>query len=336
MTRREAVIAALTHKETGILPYHADFTVQEQERVAEFTRNPEFYREYGGFLHYMQYWGYPTERVDKPEHFTDDFGVTWNRSGADKDIGVIDAPIITEPDLSLYPQPYLNEKRIRSQCEELIATKEDRFCFAGIGFSVFERLWSYLGMEDALVYMLTEPEFVHGLLDKIVEHNLKVIDIMLEYPFDAIYFGDDWGQQKGMIMGAPLWREFIKPRMRRMYERVKSSGKLVIQHSCGDIREVLPDLIEIGLDCYQTVQPEIYDLRKLKSEYGGRLAFWGGISTQAALPVMTPDEVRAKVIETAEIMRVGGGYILAPTHAIPQDVPPENVIAMLETFRNIN
>jgi uroporphyrinogen decarboxylase len=191
-------------------------------------------------------------------------------------------------------------------------------------------------MEDALVYMLTEPEFVHELLDKIVEHNLKVIDIMNEYPFDAIYFGDDWGQQKGMIMGAPLWREFIKPRMAKMYARAKKGGKFVIQHSCGDITDILPDLIEIGLDCYQTVQPEIYELRKLKSEYGGRLAFWGGISTQVALPVLTPDEVRAKVKETAEIMRVGGGYILAPTHAIPQDVPPENVIAMLDAFRNIN
>lgn len=336
MTRREAVIAALTHKETGVLPYHAEFTAQELDKVVAYVGNPEFYREYGGFLHYMQYWGYPTEREDRAEHFTDDFGVTWNRSGADKDIGVIDKPIITEPDISLYPTPYLNEKRIREQCEELIATREDKFCFAGIGFSMFERLWSYVGMEDALVYMLTEPEFVHELLDRILEHNLKVIDVFNEYPFDAIYFGDDWGQQKGMIMGAPLWREFIKPRMQKMYERAKQGGKFVIQHSCGDIRDVFPDLIEIGLDCYQTVQPEIYDLPELKRAYGDRLAFWGGISTQAALPVLSPDEVRAKVTETAEIMRRGGGYILAPTHAIPQDVPPENVIAMLEEFRNVN
>jgi uroporphyrinogen decarboxylase len=99
---------------------------------------------------------------------------------------------------------------------------------------------------------------------------------------------------------------------------------------------VLPDLIEIGLGCYQTVQPEIYDLRKLKDTYGDRLAFWGGISTQADLPVLSPEEIAKKVEETAEIMRGGGGYILAPTHAMPKDVPPENVIAMLEAFRRIN
>jgi uroporphyrinogen decarboxylase len=333
MNRREAVIAALEHRETDVLPYHADFTAQEHKIVAEYTQNPEFYREYGGFLHYIQYWGYPTEKVDRPEHFTDDFGVIWNRSGADKDIGVIDSPIITEPDISLYPQPYLNEARIREQCEELIATKEDKFCFAGIGFSVFERLWSYLGMEDALVYMLTEPEFVHELLDRIVEHNLKVIDIMNEYPFDAIYFGDDWGQQKGMIMGAPLWREFIKPRMAKMYARAKKNGKFVLQHSCGDIQEVFEDLIEIGLDCYQTVQPEIYNLAEIKQKYGGRLAFWGTISTQMDLPNKNPEQIAEIIKNTVQIMKKGGGYILAPTHAIPQDVPPKNVLAMLEEFK---
>jgi uroporphyrinogen decarboxylase len=229
----------------------------------------------------------------------------------------------------------LNEKRIREQCEQLLATKDDKFCFAGIGFSMFERLWSYVGMEDALVYMITEPEFTHALLDKILEFNLKVIDIFNEYPFDAIYFGDDWGQQRGMILGAPLWREFIKPRMAKMYERVKSAGKFVIQHSCGDIRDVFSDLVELGLDCYQTVQPEIYDLESLKREWGDKLAFWGGISTQRALPIKTADEIRAIVRDTARLMGKGGGYILAPTHAIPGDVPPENVLAMLDEFTKL-
>jgi uroporphyrinogen decarboxylase len=197
---------------------------------------------------------------------------------------------------------------------------------------MFERLWSYVGMEDALVYMITDPEFVHELLDKILEFNLKVIDIFNEYPFDGIYFGDDWGQQKGMIMGAPFWREFIKPRMAKMYERAKKGGKFVLQHSCGDIQEVFEDLIEIGLDCYQTVQPEIYNLQSIKEKYGDKLCFWGGISTQMALPQKSPEEIRAIVRQTREIMSKNGGYILAPTHAVPQDVPPENVIAMLEEF----
>ncbi len=336
MTRRETVICALKHKETDRIPYHFEFTAQEEEKVLQDTDKEVFYSQYDSYLHYFQYWGYPTEEEDRKGYFTDDFGVTWNRSGVDKDIGVVDEPVIDEPDISLYPSPYLNEARIREECERLLATKEDKFCFAGIGFSMFERMWSYLGMEDALVYMLTEPEFVHELLDKILEFNLKVIDIFNEYPFDGIYFGDDWGQQKGMIMGAPLWREFIKPRMEAMYKRAKQNGKFVLQHSCGDIQEVFEDLIEIGLDCYQTVQPEIYDLKEIKARYGDRLCFWGTISTQQALPCLSPSEIETVIENTVSVMRKGGGFIIAPTHAIPQDVPAENVMAMLEYFKRFS
>lgn len=306
--------------------------MQEYENMVRYTGDENFHQKYGGFLHYMQYWGYPTERKDKKEYFTDDFGVTWNRSGADKDIGVVDEPIIPEPDISLYKEPYLNEDLIRKQCEQLLSSKADKFCFAGIGFSVFERLWSYVGMENALIYMLTEKRFVHDLLDRICDFNLKIIDIFNEYPFDGIYFGDDWGQQRGMIMGAPLWKEFIKPRMAKMYARAKANGKFIFQHSCGDIQDIFDDLIEIGLDCYQTFQPEIYDIAQIKAKYGGRLSFWGGISTQADLPNKSPEEIQKIIRDTLRVMRPGGGYILAPTHALPQDVPPENVIAMLEEF----
>ncbi len=334
MTRRETVICALQHKETDHIPYHFELTAQE-EKVLQNTDKMKFYAQYGGYLHYFQYWGYPTEQEDRKGYFTDDFGVTWNRSGVDKDIGVVDEPVIDEPDISLYPTPFLNEARIREECERLLATKEDKFCFAGIGFSMFERLWSYLGMEDALVYMITEPEFVHALLDKILEFNLKVIDIFNEYPFDGIYFGDDWGQQKGMIMGAPLWRAFIKPRMEVMYRRAKQNGKFVLQHSCGDIQEIFEDLIEIGLDCYQTVQPEIYDLQEIKEKYGDRLSFWGTISTQQALPRLSPAEIETVISDTVAVMKQGGGFIIAPTHAIPQDVPVENLMAMLRCFQKL-
>lgn len=336
MTRREIVLRTLRHEPTGHLPFHVEFTEQEYRRLIDYTGNPTFADTCGGYLHYLQYWGYPAERGNVSGYFTDDFGVTWNRSGADKDIGVVDCPVIREPDISLYPEPYLNEAKIREQCERLLESREDRFCFAGIGFSMFERLWSYTGMEDALVYMISEPEFVHALLDRILAFNRKVIDIFNEYPFDAIYFGDDWGQQKGMIMGAPHWRTFIKPRMAEMYRHAKKNGKFVIQHSCGDISDVLPDLIEIGLDCYQTVQPEIYNLRQLKEMYGDRLSFWGGISTQRDLPSRTLEEIQQIIRETAAVMSENGGYILAPTHAVPQDVPPENVLAMLDCFRELS
>ena len=199
---------------------------------------------------------------------------------------------------------------------------------------MFERLWSYLGMEDALIYMITEKEFVHDLLDKICEFNLKVIDIFNEYPFDGIYFGDDWGQQKGLIMGPDHWRHFIKPRMARLYAKVKEHGKYLIQHSCGDCREIFPDLIEIGLDCYNTFQPEIYDIAEMKALYGDKMTFYGAISTQQTLPYMKPDELQAEIVRIMKVLKEKGGLIIAPTHGVPFDVPAENIMAMAEVLMN--
>ena len=118
-----------------------------------------------------------------------------------------------------------------------------------------------------------------------------------------------------------------------MYERAKRGGKFVSQHCCGDIIELFGDLIDIGLDVYQTFQPEIYDVPKVKREFGRDLTFWGGISTQRALPFLTPDQIKQVTRDMISTMRPGGGYIAAPTHAIPGDVPPENIVAMVEAMQ---
>jgi uroporphyrinogen decarboxylase len=135
-------------------------------------------------------------------------------------------------------------------------------------------------------------------------------------------------------MGPQHWRRFIKPCMTRLYQRAKSKGKYILQHSCGDCHEIFPDLIEIGLDCYQTFQPEIYDIAKMKKLYGKDISFWGGISTQQCLPRMNPKQVQGEIVRLAHILSPGGGYILAPTHEVPGDVKPENIMAMLEVFQN--
>jgi uroporphyrinogen decarboxylase len=199
---------------------------------------------------------------------------------------------------------------------------------------MYERAWTLTGMENLLVYMVSEPGFVERLLDKILEYNLKIINIYLDYDVDCIHFGDDWGQQKGLIMGPVMWRRFIKPRMAEMYGAAKAKGRFVSQHSCGDIREVLPDVIDIGLDVYQTFQPEIYDIRATKEAFGDRLTFWGGISTQRLLPFETPGGVIEKAAEIMRIVGKNGGLIAAPTHSIPGDVPAENMDALIRLFTN--
>jgi len=135
-------------------------------------------------------------------------------------------------------------------------------------------------------------------------------------------------------MGPRLWRRFIKPRMAAMFQKAKEVGKYVMLHSCGNISELFPDLIGKGLDIFNTFQPEVMDVDLIKREYGKDLTFYGGISTQRVLPFASPEEVKAVVREM--IRRVGkdGGYIVAPTHAMPRDIPPQNVAAFIEAVQN--
>lgn len=334
MTKRELVIEALNHHETQTLPYHIEFTQQALDNLIAYTGDTDIVEKIGSCLHYIQYWGWPTEIPEKPGYFRDEFGVEWNRNGADKDIGLPDDAVIEDFEDYEYEFPKCDEARLRAEIEELVRTKDDRFTFVGFGFCMFERLWSLTGMENALMSMVACPDELEEFLDRNCDYFCHLIDIALEYDIDAIYFGDDWGQQKGLIMGPDHWRRFIKPRMARMYAKVKEAGKYVIQHSCGDCHEIFPDLIEIGLDCYQTFQPEIYNIAEMKEKYGDKLSFWGAVSTQACLPFATPEGVQKEAKRVADILRKDGGYIIAPTHAVAFDVPPENIMALVEVFQN--
>lgn len=331
MTRRERVLAAIAHRDTDIVPYHIDFTQPALQKLIAYVGDPAYPDHIGNHVTGTEY----SQWVEvRPGYWRDMFGVVWNRTGPDPDIGVLDNLLLPEPTLAGYRIPEIDEARLRGNCRSALENSGDRATVFFLGFSMFERAWTMRGMENLLADMILNPGFVHELLDAICDFNLRVLDIALEYPFDGYYFGDDWGQQKGLIMGPKHWRTFIKPRVARMYDRVRRSGRFVVQHSCGDIHELFPDLIEIGLNVYQTFQPEIYDVVATKREFGKDLAFWGGISTQRVLPWVTPDEVKRIAREMMSTLGAGGGYIAAPTHAIPGDVPPENIVALVEAFQN--
>ena len=334
MTRREAVIEALEHREIKPVPYTLGLTSQAADALKKAGKDDGLADGFGSYITSAYYDGWPTSIPGRSGYFHDDFGVIWNRNGADKDIGVIDGIVIPDLEKSSYTFPKVDIQKLRREIEDVIATRDDRFTMAGFGFSMFERAWTLMGMENLLVYMIECPEAVEAFLDRLCEFWLKIIDIALEYDLDAIHFGDDWGQQKGLIMGPAHWRRFIKPRMARLYERVKSKGKYVSQHSCGDCREIFPDLVEIGLDCYQTFQPEIYPIGEMKKLYGDHITFWGGVSTQRCLPRLSPAEVQKEIVHVMKIVGKNGGLIIAPTHSVPQDVPVENILAMAEVFQN--
>jgi uroporphyrinogen decarboxylase len=262
----------------------------------------------------------------------DVFGVVWDRS-IDKDIGNVEGCLVPEPTLQGYSFPDPLDRRFFADIPERIARYGDRFRVFQIGFSLYERAWTLRGMQNLLMDFYDHPEFVHSLLESIADYNIAQIREALKYEIDAVYFGDDWGQQHGLQMGPKLWHQFIHPVLKRMYAVVHASGKYVFIHSCGDVDEVFDDLIGIGLNCFNPFQPEVMDVAGLMERYRGRLTFHGGLSTQRTLPFGTVEDVRA---ETQGLLKMGarGGYIFAPAHDVEGDVPLENMLAFIELIQN--
>lgn len=330
MNNRELIIDTINHRHNDVVPYQLDLTA-DMKSILE--------KELGkGFLDTVDNC-FALERNEEFEtiddkHIKDMFGAIWllDQEG---DFGVVENQVLPEPKIGDYKFPEPDETKIREKCERLISEKnKDRFKMYIIGFSLYERAWSLRGVENILMDMVMYPAFVEELFDHIVEYNKAVSKIVMEYPVDAIFFGDDWGQQKGLIMGPDYWRRFIKPALKKMYSFVKDNGRNLCQHSCGDIYDVFGDLIELGLDIYNTFQPEIYDVAKVKKEYGNNLSFYGGVSTQHVLPFGKPDEVKEATKRMIDIMGSNGGYICAPTHSMPADIPVDNVLAFLDVVQN--
>ena len=262
----------------------------------------------------------------------DVFGVVWDRS-VDKDIGIVKNQVIAKPTIEGISFPDPLDPCFFADIPEKIARYGDRFRVFQIGFSLYERAWTLRGLQTLMEDFYDNPEFVDQLFNTIADYNIAQLQEALKYDIDAVYFGDDWGQQRGLQMGPKLWRRFIYPVLQRMYSSVHQAGKFVFIHSCGDVDELFDDLIKIGVNCFNPFQPEVMDVMALLTNYRGRLAFHGGLSTQRTLPYGTVVDVVAESRRLLDHGR-GGGYIFAPAHDVEGDVPLANMLAFIQVAQS--
>lgn len=198
-------------------------------------------------------------------------------------------------------------------------------------FGIYERGYALVSLPYMFENMAGNPKMIGELFEKITDYKTEVAKRIVKLDFDAGHMGDDLGTQVGPFFSPDTFYNLLKPMYKKLWSVYKDAGKHMMMHSCGCITRFLPELIEVGLDVLEPVQP-CMDLPLIKKEYGKDLTFWGGIDTQDLLPYGSPERVRKEAAEVIRLLGSGGGHIIGPSQEIMNDVPLDNIVALVETI----
>ena len=217
--------------------------------------------------------------------------------------------------------------------------RDERYCICFFVGGSFETPWYMRGMSRFLMDLLECPDIAEAISARATEFYKQRALRALEQAkgkIDMVFSGGDIGTQRGMMLAPDLWRKHIKPYSTQLIRTFKDMGLMTMYHSCGSIVPVIDDLIEMGLDILDPIQPQAagMDPASLKKSFGDRLAFHGGIDVQHLLPYGTPEDVRAQVLRLMDELGSDGGYIVCPAHALQPDTPPENIVALYDAALN--
>ncbi len=337
MKEKERVIAAVARKITDRLPHHLDFTWRMREKVQEyFHLSPaEVPTAFGNHLRIVD--THQKATIDRQRGMDYDlFGVGWDLVRSEGYLPTYH-PLPDWEGFDTFSFPDPRDPRLYRDMNSLTAQeKEEAFILGSQGWVLMERAWLLRGFENFMMDIVDEREKLEALLDRVTEYQIEVSRSLIEMGVDGIYTGDDYGTQRGCLLAPATWRELIKPRLKRIWAVAKNEGLPVFHHSCGNVLDILDDMVEIGLDVLLPVQPQAMDIHVLADRYKDRLSFMGGVSTQTTLPFGTPTQVREEVRRCMEILGQNGGYIVSASHEIGSDCRMENLLAFLEELHDTN
>ncbi|MCS7252790.1 MAG: uroporphyrinogen decarboxylase family protein [Armatimonadota bacterium] len=249
----------------------------------------------------------------------------------------------SKSDVERYPFPDpVDDARFNGLKERAVKLRGEGYpvVLGGLCPGMLEMSLWLRGFENFYCDLRLNLKLAEALLDKILELKMRYWEkalSILEGLIDVVQEGDDYAGQHGLLINPDIWRKLFKPRLKELFSAIKRKADVfVFFHSCGSIYELIPDLIEVGVDALNPVQVAAanMDTRRLKSEFGDSIIFWGGgIDTQRILPMGTAEQVREEVKMRIEHLAEGGGFVFATVHNIQADVPPQNIIAMWEAMR---
>ena len=335
MDKRDLVLDAIAHRDTGRIPYAILIQARIGQRLADHYGVDGFADVADNSIEWISNALSPARLAElgllEGGEYTDEWGVRWKGVGDTR--GQVKSPSLAAPSLAGYTFPRQRPPEIIGNMKAQAEGSASRYRVAKLG-ALWEQATFVRGMEELLIDLIEHPGFVHELLDGILEVLLAELELYdRELDADGLWLSDDYGSQFGLLMSPAQWRTFIGPRVQRLCDAVHAGGYHFVMHSDGAIGAVIPDLVAMGVDLLHPVQTECVDAAWVKREYGRDLTLWGGYGSQGALALGTPDQIRREVHEQCDLLGAGGGFILSPGLSIQNEVPIDNAVAFIEVAR---